>query len=355
VQQTADIKQLPQRKNTSPNTRHRGAIKTDTNNTSPRLTPTIQTFTEKFQVDGMGSNKWSPSHVTIKAHGNAKAASPPSPDFFSFANGRVEQVILPEEAYTGWVKLTFSEEVKSKNLFGNDESQHGNWYGTVPFTVIGNQIAFGEVIENMTTEGVGASMSVKVGSGPTPVGGYVTFNLTVNSTASKSMEDNPTGTNRTESTSSALAGSITRSFVVNLVNPPPRPTPPIVGPEIPFRVNSSRLKEGQDESVSQWFNSLPEDSQDAIRNGRRVISISGYASTTGRRGRNRTLSEQRAHAVERILRGHTGSNALISIYFFGEDNATTLNQVEDEKGRRATIVVQAPNHTAPQLPGLSGK
>jgi hypothetical protein len=363
VQQTADTKQLPQRKNSSPDIIPREAIKKGIN-PQLRLTPTIQTYQQKFPVRDMGTSLFTPSIVEIYAYGTANATdldSPPSPGFFDFTGGLIENIILSEGTSAGRVNLHLADITTISNMTIN-ELHIGKWDGIVPFTVTSDQITFGGAIVNSETSGSGASMSVNVGSGSNPHGGYVTFTLTVNSSGSTGSETGggvsvePLGvgieSSHSRSTSSALAGGITRSFTVNIRSSPPRP---IVGPDMSFRVNSSSLEEGQEGLVSQWFNNLSESNKDAIRNGRRAISISGYASTTGRRGRNRNLSEQRAHNVERILRGHVGSNAVLNIYFFGEDNATTPNEVEDQTWRRATVVVQAPNHTAPQTPGAAAR
>jgi outer membrane protein OmpA-like peptidoglycan-associated protein len=86
----------------------------------------------------------------------------------------------------------------------------------------------------------------------------------------------------------------------------------------------------------------------------RSITLSGYASRISRRRRNRDLSEQRAHVVERILRGFAGSAATMSIFFFGEDSATTPDEMEDAQWRRATVGVQPPSATAPAAPGPAG-
>jgi outer membrane protein OmpA-like peptidoglycan-associated protein len=155
--------------------------------------------------------------------------------------------------------------------------------------------------------------------------------------------------------SSNFAGGASRPFTVNLRLTAPKPIP---GPDVSFKIGKDVVTDGQQDAIAGWFQSLSPTIQDAIRTGRRMISISGYASTTGRPGSNRDLSERRAHVVERILRGHAGSAATFDFFYLGEDTARqkTPNETEDPQWRRATIVVQVPSLAAPGVPGrASGK
>lgn len=190
-----------------------------------------------------------------------------------------------------------------------------------------------------------------MGNGPTPGGGYVAFTVTVAAAGSESLGGSygagPFTASTPTSGSATYAGGMSRTFTVNLRITRPSPVP---GPDVQFEIGRSRLEDGQEGAVSKWFQGLPPEVRDGIRNGRRTVTVSGYASTTARRGRNRGLSEDRARVVERILRGHAGSAATIHVFYLGEDAANTPDETEDPKWRRATIMVQAPGGTSPAPP-----
>lgn len=315
---------------------------------------TIQRYRERTAVNNMGSGI-DPSTVTISStYATVEANAPasiPSPSLLNFGGSRVENVTLGEGTRAGRVRMNIYESANINNLIF-DEIQWGSWDGTVPFTVRNNQVTFGAPIVDSDSGGSGATLSVNMANSSWNGGGYVTFTLTVASSGSVSTGGGigvgPISGSAPVSSSSSFAGGISRSFTVNLRITPPQP---ITAPDVSFQVGSARLEDGQEGAIASWFRTLSTTVKDDIRNGRRSISISGYASRTGRRRNNRDLSEQRANVVKRILRGFAGSNANINIFYFGEDNATTPDEREDPRWRRATIVVQTPTTTGPQMPG----
>uniref|UniRef100_A0A7C3PBY7 DUF4157 domain-containing protein n=1 Tax=Oscillatoriales cyanobacterium SpSt-418 TaxID=2282169 RepID=A0A7C3PBY7_9CYAN len=332
-------------------------VQTSTKKIRRVATPLIQAYRERVSVPSMGTGI-DPSTVQIDHTYGSVYSVPdsvgiPSPGYLGFEGRRIENSTLPEGSTGGRVEFNTFESADINNAIFND-IQWGSWHGAVPFTTNGDQVSFGSPLIDSQTGGSGATMSVSVGSGATPSGGYVTFSLMVAASGSLSMGGGigvgPISASAPVTATTNFSGGFIRSFTVNLRTTPPQP---IVGPDVTFRVGSAQLEDGQEGIIARWFQTLPESAQDAVRNGRRTISISGYASTTGRRGRNRNLSEQRARVVERILRGHAGSNASLNIFYFGEDNATTPDEREDPQWRRATVVAQAPSRTGPQLPGAA--
>jgi outer membrane protein OmpA-like peptidoglycan-associated protein len=315
----------------------------------------IQRYSETTSVSGMGSGI-SPSTVTLDPlYGSVETVGASGPTtsgapFLDFKS-RIETVTLSEEVTGGRVRLHLFETAEINNILVNDR-QWAVWDGIVPFTINGEQITFGSAIVESKPEGSGATLAVSVGNGVTTGGGYVSFSVTVAASGSQttggSIGIGPISGSAPVQGTTNFAGGMTRTFVVNLRTTPPRP---INGPDISFAVGSERLLEGQEGAISGWFEALLEPVKDMIRNGRRAISISGYASTTGRRPRNRDLSERRARVVERILRGHAGSGATLNTFFLGEDNATTPDEKEDPRWRRVTIVVQVPSRMGPGVPG----
>jgi outer membrane protein OmpA-like peptidoglycan-associated protein len=322
----------------------------------PQLTaePIIQSYRETTSVSGMGSGA-GPSSVTIDpAYGTVDAVAPalvPRPSYLEFAGRLLETSQLAEDTTAGRVNFHLMERADINNMILND-FQWGTWDGVLPFSVNSDQVTFATPIVNSQTGGSGATMTVNVNSASTPVGGYATFAVTIAGSGSTSVGGGigvgPISASAPVTGTTNFAGGLTRTFTVNLRTTPPRP---ISGPDVSFRVGSARLEDGQEGAISAWFNTLSDGTKDAIRNGRRTISISGYASTTSRRSRNRDLSEQRARVVERILRGHAGSSAVLNVFFFGEDNSTTPDETEDPRWRRATIQVQTPSRQAPRTPG----
>jgi hypothetical protein len=307
----------------------------------------------------MGSSS-NPSTVSFgPLSGSVACVGPSGPiDFiagmhigFDPPGGRVVTLMLPEGVTGGRVHLSGMVSAEIQNVLFNDHP-FITWDGAVPFAVAGESITFGSVIADSTSQGSGGNANIGVGSGATVGGGYVTFNATMSASGSESMGGGigigPVSGSAPVSGSTNYSGGASRAFTVNLRLTPPKPIP---GPDVDFRVGRATLADGQEGAVSGWFSSLPPETQDAIRNGRRTVSIAGYASTTARRRRNRDLSEQRAKVVERILRGFAGSGATINIFYFGEDSTATPDEREDPKWRRATIEAQAPLRTSPAAPG----
>lgn len=317
----------------------------------------LQRYTENAKVNGMGSGSGASdvtldfirAQVTSFAGGASGVSS--STSYLGFNSGLIESVTLGEDVASGTIKFHLFESSDINNLLINDH-QWGKWDGTIPFWVSGDTITFGAPIVSSDVGGSGATLSVNASSAASPGGGVATFTAVVaaagSSTSGGSAGIGPISASAPVSSTVNFAGGLARTFTVNLRTTKPQP---ITGPDMSFRVGSASLEDGQEGVVAGWFRGLPAAAQDAIRNGRRSITISGYASRTATRRRNRDLSEQRAHVVERILRGFAGSSATVNIFFFGEDNATTPDEVEDAKWRRATIVVQAPSATAPGAPG----
>jgi outer membrane protein OmpA-like peptidoglycan-associated protein len=313
----------------------------------------VQRYTAAVSVHGLGSSS-DPSTVNISStYGTIEADPPaglPTPSWFDF-NGASEDTTLAEGTTSGKIHFHTFERTTVNNVLLNDY-QWGSWDGTVPFIVNGDQISFGGTIINSDVGGSGATMSVSVGSGQNPTGGYVSFALTVSASGSTTLGGGigvgPISASAPVSGTANFAGGMTQSFTLNIRTTPARP---INGPDVSFKVGSAALEDGQEEVIARWFEGLPGATRDAIINGRRIVTISGYASTTGRRRHNRDLSEQRAHVVERILRGHVGALATLNPFFLGEDNSATPDEKEDPTWRRTTIVVQAPSHSAPGIPG----
>ena len=317
----------------------------------------LQRYTESAKVNGMGSGA-GPSdvkldfiraEVTSFSGGASGVAS--STSYLEFGSGLVESVTLNEDASSGTIKFHFFESAEINNKLLNDH-QWGTWDGTVPFWVSGETITFGPAIVSSDVGGSGATLSVSASSTGSPGGGVATFTAVVaaagSSTSGGGAGIGPISASAPVTTTTNFAGGLARTFTVNLRTTKPKP---ISGPDMSFRVGSASLEDGQEGVVAEWFRALPAATQDAIRNGRRSVTISGYASRTAKRKHNRDLSEQRAHVVERILRGFAGSSATVNIFYFGEDTATTPDEVEDAKWRRATIAVQPPSATAPAAPG----
>lgn len=325
----------------------------------------VQRYEETAQVQGMGSRVNESSLIPFKDTfvPPAKAVSPitirngtgaveggPVPRLLPFA-GRDEEVTLPEDVSSGKARFEFQEEVTVNNIV-SDDHQSGAWRGEIPFTVVADQITFGNVIPSQTVFGKGATLTVNAVGNTTPNGGTATFSVTIAAsgslTAGGSIGVGPISASAPISATSNFVGGITRTFTIRLLTTPPKP---IVAPDVSFGINSAKLTDGQEGVISGWFNGLSEANKSAIRNGKRAITLSGYASRTSGRKHNRDLSEQRAHVVERILRGHAGSGATINIFFFGEDNTPGQNEKENPQFRRATVQVQSPTNVAPGVPG----
>lgn len=316
----------------------------------------LQRYSETVPVSGMGSG-FGPSRVTfgpISATIDALMASGPAfmpGGYTDFSSGRVHTVTLPEGTTGGRLGFRAFEGATIVNAIF-DDTHFGSWNGIVPFTISGESITFGAPIVESNIGGTGATLTVTVGSGQTTGGGYSTFNVMVAAagsvTAGGSIGVGPASLSAPISTSSTFSGGTSRAFTVNLRLTAPQP---VSAPDIDFKVGLATLADGQEGAIARWFQALPAGVQDGIRNGRRTITISGYASTTSRRRRNRDLSEQRTRVVERILRGFAGSSAAINTFYFGEDAARTPDETEDPTQRRATVVVQVPSGTNPTTPG----
>ena len=296
------------------------------------------------------------SDVNIIASGAATALTPTGPStsgssYLDFASG-VETVTLDEDVTGGLARFRIFYGWTIVNVLLNDYG-HAVWHASVPYTVDADQkVGFGSaIIEEQETGGSGATFSVNVGSGATPGGGYATVTAALNSSSSTTLGGGigigPISGSAPVQTTTAASGSFARSFTINLR---PRPPQPIAGPQVAFKVGNAQLEDGQEGVIANWFQALPESAKATIRNGRRTINVAGYASTTSRRRRNRDLSEQRAHVVERILRGMAGSDAHITIFFFGEDAAGGPDEREDPQWRRATVQVTAPTAAAAAAP-----
>ncbi len=318
----------------------------------------LQRYTESAKVNHMGSGS-GPNEVKLDyiraqvtsfsgATGGGVAASN---SYLGFGGGLVETVTLGEDASSGTITFHLFESTEINNMV-LDDHQWGTWDGTVPLGVSGDTVTFGPPIVSSDVGGSGATLSVTASGVGSPGGGVATFTAVVaaagSSTTGGSAGIGPISASAPVSSSTNYAGGLSRTFTVNLRTTKPKP---ISGPDMTFKVGNAGLEDGQEGAVAAWFQALPAATQDAIRNGRRSITISGYASRTATRKRNRDLSEQRAHVVERILRGFAGSAATVNIFYFGEDSATTPDEVEDAAWRRATVVVQPPSGTAPAAPG----
>jgi len=321
------------------------------------IQPRIQRYSEKISVTGMGSGAGASTVTVDSVWGSVDSPSGFS-KYLEFKSATTETVTLPEDVVAGRVEFHLFEMADINNLL-LDDHQFGKWTGTVPFSVNGDQVTFGAPIPTQDQGGQGATLSVNVGGSANNGGGIVTFSATVSSSGSQTTGGGvgvgPISASAPVQGTSNFAGGMTRSFTVNLRLTPPKP---IQAPDVSFKIGKDELTDGQDRAIGDWFDGLSPSVLGSIRNGRRSVIISGYASTTGRPGSNRDLSERRAHVVERILRGHAGSAASIDTFYFGQDTAghSTPAQTEDPQFRRATIVVQVPSLAAPGGPGpASGK
>lgn len=317
-------------------------------------TQRLQRFESDFPVAGMGSSSGN-SRVSIKSlYGQIATETESGPDkygptFLPFA-GQVDSTTLLENVVSGMATLRFFESAEINNMVLND-IQYASWQGQVPFTVVGEQVLFSAPLIQSDAHGSGAVLAVNVGSGVTPGGGYATFTVTVGTNVSQttggSIGIGPISGSIPVSGNTTYSGGISRTFTINLRTTPPKP---IAAPDVSFKVGKDELTDGQEAILSKWYDGLGS-GKDLIQNGKRAVTITGYASTTGKRKKNRDLSERRARVVERILRGHVGSSATLNIFYVGEDDSKTPDETEDPQWRRATIVVQPPNRMAPGLPG----
>lgn len=321
----------------------------------------LQRYTEHARVHGMGTGTGSSevtfdfTRATVTSFASDSAGGATSSTAYAMFDGtRVESVTLDEETASGRIAFHLFESTRINNML-LDDRQWGSWDGVVPFWVSGDTVTFGPTIATSDVGGTGATLSVSASSAAVPGGGVATFTAVVaasgSTTSGGSAGVGPFSASAPVSSSTNFSGGVARTFTVNLRTTRPRPVP---GPDMSFQVGRSRLEDGQEGAVAAWFQALPAATQEAIRNGRRSITVSGYASRTARRRGNRDLSEQRAHVVERILRGFAGSAATITVFFLGEDSTSTPDEVEDARWRRATIVVQAPSATGPAAPGPAG-
>jgi hypothetical protein len=277
---------------------------------SRSLQPVVQRYAESVPVRGMGSGV-GPSTVKIGplygALNPTTADGAGTPAYLPFDRA-LETVTLAEDVIGGTVSMNIFESADINNMTFND-TQWTSWKGIVPFTVSGDQVTFGAAIQQAESGGSGAVFSAIVGSGATPGGGYVTIGMSVGASGGMTLGGGigvgPVSASSPATGTSNYTGGLMRTFTVNVRPTPPKPIP---GPDISFKVGLAKLADGQEGVISKWFEALPDATKDMIRNGKRTISISGYASTTGKRAHNRDLSESRAHVVERILRGHAGSN-----------------------------------------------
>jgi hypothetical protein len=297
-----------------------------------------------------------PSKVDIVVFGSATATGPTGPatggtPYLGFENP-IETVSVGEDATGGTVgfNVTYGWIIENKLL---NDIGHASWEGVVPFTVATEQqVTFGQpIVKAQESSGSGANFAANVGSGATPGGGYATLSASLTTSSSYTAGGGgvgPISVTPPITSTTGTSGVFLRSFTVNVR---PQPPAPIVGPQVAFKINESKMEDGEEGRVAKWFNDeLKDPVKAAIRNGRRVISIAGYASTTGKRKKNRNLSEERARVIERILRGMAGSNANINVFFFGEDSATTPDEKEDPTWRRATVRVETPTTTSPGAP-----
>jgi hypothetical protein len=305
----------------------------------------VQRYKENAKVNNMGSGS-GPSDVTleyiraeVKSFSGGAGGVTASTSYLNFDSGLVETVTLGEDAASGTIKFHLFESTVVNNNLLNDR-QWGSWDGTVPFWISGETITFGPAIVSSDVGGSGATLSVSPSSAGSPGGGLATFTAVVaaagSGTTGGSAGIGPISASAPVSSTSNFAGGLARTFTVNLRTTKPKP---ITGPDMSFRVGFATLEDGQEGVVANWFRGLPPATQDAIRNGRRSITISGYASRTAKRQRNRDLSEQRAHVVERILRGFAGSSA-------NDEHLLFRRGQRDDAGRGRGRQVAADHHRA---------
>ena len=115
-------------------------------------------------------------------------------------------------------------------------------------------------------------------------------------------------------------------------------------PDIFFRTDSDIIAEGEETRLTTWFLYLDESLKRQIREGRRQLLISGFASTSGTVDHNRDLSLRRARRIRTILSSLAGERADVNPRGMGEVPArsTSADSVEDPAFRRARIIIMPP-------------
>lgn len=315
--------------------------------------PVVQRASSSYSVRGMGSSD-DPSVVNLNFLGSYVIQEPsgiPTPAPGLMLTGE-EKRILPEDTSGGRINLYFAWDANIINKVF-DDFVSGRWDASIPFTASAEQvITFGSpIVREDNTQGSGAVAVITAGSGPIPGGAYSTVVFKVSASGSSTIGGSAgvssISASSPFSTTLNFAGGVATSKTLHLITTPPKP---IHGPTIQFRVNDSEMNEGQEQYLTDWFARLSKLAQDGVGNGGRILTIAGYASTTGRVKKNRTLSHERANTVERILRGAAGSIASLNIHFFGKDRTATADQVEDPQWRVATIRIDPKGLAQPDVP-----
>jgi outer membrane protein OmpA-like peptidoglycan-associated protein len=317
---------------------------------------TLDTWGSAFNPTGSYID-YTDSFATVEQNdGTGAHVGPPGNDQAKFAATPQEQTIaLQEGAAAGAVTFVVNAKWKEVNLVSDDEGS-ASYRVKVPYTVAtDNTLQWAQpIVEDSATTGSGAALviPVPVSTGAGPSEGFVSVAPTISGSESTTHQGGgaagagpfTVSVPYSKSTTANTTNAYTASYTLRL-----RPTPPTpVGlPSVFFKVGKADLEDGGEGTLANAFMTLPAGVLTAIRQGKRPIVIEAYASTTGKHGRNRELSQQRAAVVQTILKGLAGDHADFNILYYGKEAALAKgdpNEREDPMERRTDITVktQAP-------------
>ncbi|GAA1771405.1 hypothetical protein GCM10009795_016810 [Nocardioides hankookensis] len=102
---------------------------------------------------------------------------------------------------------------------------------------------------------------------------------------------------------------------------------------------SSAVGAREQQRLYSWYTALPPAVRTKIKQGRLIISLEGFTSTTQPSAANKRLSQRRVVQVRNALMGVIGPGARYTLYPYGEARAKTRDNVEDPKERRVRVSV----------------
>ncbi len=182
------------------------------------------------------------------------------------------------------------------------------------------------------------------GTSTSSTGGLISVSPMFSATTSEGHSTGFSGIIGTSKQGSVVA-NVMRNYQVNLVVPKPdQPTPTSSSQTAYFKPGSAKLDEGQEREILSWYRSLLPEAQKSVESGATEIVLTGRASTTQPGPANRKLAEERVKIVQTILQDFAGSHARFQTFAYGEYEAGTPDNVEDENERivemRITMIAQ---------------
>lgn len=102
---------------------------------------------------------------------------------------------------------------------------------------------------------------------------------------------------------------------------------------------SSAVGAREEQRLFDWFSALPAAVRAKVKQGRLIVSLEGFTSTTQPSAANKRLAQRRIVQVRNALMGVIGPGGRYTLYPYGESRAKTRDGVEDPKERRVRVSV----------------